>query len=466
MPRHHPPVWSDACPENGWHAFSLQEQAFAFADEADSRDLVGDRTLHVWALELDKSGRRRYYVASQRDFWRRYKMLRCDTQSRDVSHTPSCFRHHYEVIREGTPCHLHVDLEFATAPNPHVDGERMVARLRREIISTLGANYGIAAAACDVVDLDSSTPSKFSRHVLVRIDGAAFADNAECGGFVQACCEALHVRSFDDEGLAELWVRPPTDAVAPPTDDGASVSSASDEASSRRPGPSPQPELSSQPKPPPQAAPPPPRPELATLAAPVCFVDLGIYTRNRCFRLFKSAKRGKRRADGTPAQLLPAASWMAPEQFWHMSHADETKLFHRTLVTDVTSGCRLLHWPPVTGDNDGDGAAAAALATNAAPAQPLPRTRPGHPRSSAAAAAAATARSGRGGPGACPPQFAPLQAFMLRAWACKSGAEARVRSWAFDATRLQLTLTLGTENRWCAHVQRFHRSNGNLGMVK
>tara|TARA_B110001452_G_scaffold238158_1_gene218463 strand:- start:383 stop:550 length:168 start_codon:yes stop_codon:yes gene_type:complete len=55
---------------------------------------------------------------------------------------------------------------------------------------------------------------------------------------------------------------------------------------------------------------------------------------------------------------------------------------------------------------------------------------------------------------------------MLRAWACKSGAEARVRSWAFDATRLQLTLTLGTENRWCAHVQRFHRSNGNLGMVK
>ena len=131
-------------------------------------------------------------------------MLRCDTQSRDVSHIPSCFRHHYEVIREGTPCHLHVDLEFATAPNPHVDGERMVARLRREIISTLGANYGIAAAACDVVDLDSSTPSKFSRHVLVRIDGAAFADNAECGGFVQACCEALHVRSFDDEGLADF----------------------------------------------------------------------------------------------------------------------------------------------------------------------------------------------------------------------------------------------------------------------
>ena len=56
--------------------------------------------------------------------------------------------------------------------------------------------------------------------------------------------------------------------------------------------------------------------------------------------------------------------------------------------------------------------------------------------------------------------FAPLQAWMLQAWARYSGSEARVRSWSVDRERAMLSLTLGPENRWCAHVQRFHRSNG------
>ena len=49
---------------------------------------------------------------------------------------------------------------------------------------------------------------------------------------------------------------------------------------------------------------------------------------------------------------------------------------------------------------------------------------------------------------------------MLRAWARKSGSEARVRSWSVDRERATLSLIIGPENRWCAHVQRFHRSNG------
>ena len=35
-----------------------------------------------------------------------------------------------------------------------------------------------------------------------------------------------------------------------------------------------------------------------------------------------------------------------------------------------------------------------------------------------------------------------------------------MRSWSVDRERSTLSLVLGPENRWCAHVQRFHRSNG------
>ena len=37
-----------------------------------------------------------------------------------------------------------------------------------------------------VVELDSSTPAKFSRHLLVRVPGAAFASNFHAGAFVQS----------------------------------------------------------------------------------------------------------------------------------------------------------------------------------------------------------------------------------------------------------------------------------------
>ena len=40
-----------------------------------------------------------------------------------------------------------------------------------------------------IVELDSSTPAKFSRHVIVRIPGAAFQSNFHVGAFVKDLCE-------------------------------------------------------------------------------------------------------------------------------------------------------------------------------------------------------------------------------------------------------------------------------------
>ena len=58
----------------------------------------------------------------------------------------------------------------------------------------------------------------------------------------------------------------------------------------------------------------------------------------------------------------------------------------------------------------------------------------------------------------CP--HAALFAFVLSAWATCSGMSARGSSYEEDERGGILTLRLASENRWCSHVQRPHRSNG------
>ena len=160
--------------EHGWHAFGLQDDAFRFVDARP------DDNLRVWAAEINRDGGRKYYAANIDEFWRRYRVLK-----------PS-FRHFYELIRSGEPCLLYLDLEYDRAANPTCDGERMVATVVALLSEALDAAYGAAPRAADVVDLDSSTERKFSRHVLLR--GAAFADNLHLGRFVLAWHAALGAR--------------------------------------------------------------------------------------------------------------------------------------------------------------------------------------------------------------------------------------------------------------------------------
>ena len=71
--------------------------------------------------------------------------------------------------------------------------------------------------------------------------------------------------------------------------------------------------------------------------------------------------------------------------------------------------------------------------------------------------------SSGGGPiqrGDCP--YEPLASYVLSAWSRKTGLPARAHKWALESDASWLTLYLGAENRWCAHIQRPHRSNGTL----
>lgn len=129
--------------------------------------------------EEEGESTRHYVVCSYDAMWARHEATAPEE------------RHLYEGIREGAPCHLYFDIEFLYADWPGSDwaqGDRAVTAFEAAVRGAAELTYG-RAVAC-VLDLDASTGTKFSRHVLVKLDGAAFADNAAAGSFVRALLRA------------------------------------------------------------------------------------------------------------------------------------------------------------------------------------------------------------------------------------------------------------------------------------
>ncbi|KEP65264.1 UNVERIFIED_CONTAM: herpesviridae ul52/ul70 dna primase [Hammondia hammondi] len=129
----------------------------------DLRNLFG-----LFAQEIAEKGVRRYLVASYRDFVGGYlKMVRSETQN----------RHLYEVLMEGRPCWLYFDVEFSKALNPEINGEDAVALLKTLLVKFLRERFAFPLRNSDIVDLDSSTQDKLSRHLIVKAVRGREADN-------------------------------------------------------------------------------------------------------------------------------------------------------------------------------------------------------------------------------------------------------------------------------------------------
>ena len=384
--------WVAPTAEAGWHGFAHQAAAFEFADAQAS-----PREWPIWAVELDSNGRRSYVVASYHNFWKRYRALQ------------SPLRHHYEVIRAGFPCHLYFDCEFCRRANPDLDGPRLMETLSAEVeqaLTTIGA-----PAIERVVDLDSSTPKKFSRHLIIRLSGGvAFKSNSHVGRFVHALCASFLPRRASEPRIADVFVRAPVSSDSGAGDEGAPAGT--------------------------------PR---------VSFIDLSVYSRNRCFRLYKSSKMGKQ------VELLPAGA--TEEDLYFMPHAKERELFLASLASKVEPDAELLQvgedrvdaQRAVVGGGGGGGGGGHALdAHDDIDIVRLPKP----PMSDGAGATGALVR------GDCP--HPELATFVLTAWTKKSGLPCRAHKWSHDEVQNKLTLALGPENRWCAHIQRPHRSNGTF----
>ncbi|XVE64290.1 hypothetical protein DITRI_Ditri07aG0089000 [Diplodiscus trichospermus] len=241
-----------------WATFPRQDEAVKFAKR--------HANAHVFSYQDHYSGQRRYLASTYEEFWKRYEIME------------SKLRHHYEVIQEGLPCHLYFDLEFNKRDNLGRDGDEMVDLLISVILEALLEKYSISGSQDWVVELDSSTEEKFSRHLIMRIPKTAFKDNSHVGAFVAEICTRIASAKQRDERFEKLFVK---------------KDSTSSETSGQ------------------------------------LFVDTAVYSRNRCFRLALSSKAGK-------------TSFLLPTRRFKCKGMGEEDMFMVSLICNMDTDCEKL----------------------------------------------------------------------------------------------------------------------------
>ncbi|KAJ6960816.1 uncharacterized protein [Populus alba] len=241
-----------------WATFPRQNEAMNFAKEhADVR---------IFSYQDHHNGQRRFLVSTYREFWRRYKNM------------DAKFRHHYEVIQEGLPCHLYFDLEFSRRDNAERNGDEMVDLLISVTLEALFEKYSIQGNQDWIVELDSSTAEKFSRHLIIRIPKTAFKDNTHAGAFVSEICSRILSTRGRDERFENMFIRKDSSSAEPPSQ---------------------------------------------------LFIDAAVYSRNRCFRLALSSKAGKN------SVLLPTERFKCKDMC-------EEDMFMSSLICSMDVDCNKL----------------------------------------------------------------------------------------------------------------------------
>ncbi|XP_031547245.1 DNA-directed primase/polymerase protein isoform X2 [Vicugna pacos] len=263
-------------PPSIWKLFHRQTQAFNFAKSCKE-------DVHVFALEWKvDDGQRIYLVTTYAQLWFYYKSRR---------HLLHC----YEVIPENAVCKLYFDLEFNKLANPGADGEKMVALLIEHVCKALEELYRVSCSAKDVLNLDSSTEEKFSHHLIFQLHDVAFKDNIHVGNFVRKILQPAVqlLASEDDCTIPETTGHGFSHFSETSTKQGISFSKMSTDEDIGECWTSNSKQLEG------LASAKQSSPDLSFLVVKNSvggrhlFVDLGVYTRNRNFRLYKSSKIGK-----------------------------------------------------------------------------------------------------------------------------------------------------------------------------
>lgn len=115
----------------------------------------------VWAEDYPGKRTKKYIVASPAEFYE---------WTRNVS---SLRRHYYEVLKLG-PCHMYFDIDASN--------EEGVETVDREVRRLFAIMYDETDPK--LVEMDSSRPGRFSRHLVYRCE-RAFENNFHCGAFAR-----------------------------------------------------------------------------------------------------------------------------------------------------------------------------------------------------------------------------------------------------------------------------------------
>lgn len=177
-----------------------------------------------------------------------------------------------------------------------------------------------------VLELDSSTPTKFSRHLIVRVPGWAFASNADVGAFVRSI-------TTSPAGLESLYVfkhppppQPPAAGAGSAEAAGAGSAAAAAAAGEGQDGLDVPEDHQQQQW----------QQQWERQRQRVCFVDGAVYSRNRHFRLFGSTKGGK------GARLEPTLRYCMSAACRNALPVAQHKVFLLGLICNVAPGTQLL----------------------------------------------------------------------------------------------------------------------------
>ncbi|GAX12675.1 hypothetical protein FisN_13Lh150 [Fistulifera solaris] len=203
----------------------------------------------IFSSEKSDTGKRKYMVGHLGRFMD-YYWCKVDPQH----------RFYYELIPENTPCRLYLDLEFSKTANPGIsndNAEVLLDELFMEVKFELEDQLGIQNfERTHVVDLESSTDTKFSRHWIVHLpDQQLFAHTAAVGHFMQQFISRL----ANDQATNMLKERGRHLLQKYFLVDAAPSKTQKQEAEPKK----------------------------------TCFIDAGVYTKNRLFRILGSQKFGK-----------------------------------------------------------------------------------------------------------------------------------------------------------------------------
>ncbi|XP_066996611.2 DNA-directed primase/polymerase protein [Anabrus simplex] len=161
-------------PTTTWKIFRKQIQALEFAKERKNGVMT-------FVFQHGLSGERLFLVAHPLMFWH-YDSMRNEN------------RCSYEVIPEGCACKLYFDLEFSKELNPLHDGGKMTDVFIELVCSYIKKTFGIMVKREHVLDMDSTTEFKFSRHLIFQLPHAVFKDNYSVGNFVKMICKDLALK--------------------------------------------------------------------------------------------------------------------------------------------------------------------------------------------------------------------------------------------------------------------------------
>jgi len=102
-------------------------------------------------------------------------------------------RHFYEHLHVEKPCRLYFDLEYFLPLNPEFDIESFYSQFYSILDYLLKKLFDVKFDEKTYVVLDSSTPEKFSNHLIVHTD-KLFPTNSDVGFLAQVVAEYMRFK--------------------------------------------------------------------------------------------------------------------------------------------------------------------------------------------------------------------------------------------------------------------------------